>query len=356
MAEAEVKQAPRAPKTAGTAHPATAADVAEEVGMSVAAVSLVINGKATGRVSEAKRALVWEAVERLGYAVHPGARSLATGLSSQVALVVPDFLNPSYSGVAMGVAAALGAEYQIFFVVTEIGYTPGSATLAQATALRPGGLIVTAPNEALLRSFKPTCPLVLADATGLRSSLPTVNMDVVGGAKKLADHLLALGHSRIAYLDGSTRTATFAARRSALRRRLVSRGAALVGQARSHVAPDEAAETFRQIWPEWQKNCVSAVVCATDLQAYGVMRVAAEIGLRIPDDMALAGFDNLPFSAIVSPALTTVELPAFVLGKAAGQLLRDTLLGEESDAPLLCGGELKIRASTAGREPRRNRQ
>ena len=302
----------------------TAAEVAERAGTSTATVSLVVNGKTAGRVSQSNIDRVLAAVQELGYVVDHTASSLAKGTSNIVILVAPDLSNPFYGRVISGIKAELGNEYQLLLSVTGEGRNPSAADVHRLVALRPAGLLVEAPDDEFLRDLPAGAPLVLLDAPGRETQAPTVNFDLRGGIGALLDHLASQGHTRIGYLDSLTRTETFE-----LRRKLIERGAAERGidyvaipEAASLISPEGAAAEFVRYWPRWRDAGVTALVCATDSHAYGVLGAARELGISVPDTLAVTGFDNLPASAIVSPALTTVELPGEALGRGAVQALQ----------------------------------
>lgn len=301
----------------------TAAEVAELAGTSVATVSLVVNGKTAGRVSQANIERVLSAVRELGYVVDHTASSLAKGTSNIVILVAPDLSNPFYGRVISGIKAELGSEYQLLLSVTGEGRNPSAADVHRLVALRPAGLLVEAPDDAFLRDLPAGAPLVLLDAPGRETQAPTVNFDLTSGISALLTHLAARGHTRIGYLDSLTRTETFELRRTLLERGAAAHGMDFVAipEAASLIDPDGAAAAFAEYWPRWRDAGVTALVCATDSHAYGVLGKARELGVSVPGALAVTGFDNLPASAIVSPALTTVELPGEALGRGAVRAL-----------------------------------
>ena len=321
----------------------TAAEVADRAGTSTATVSLVVNGKTAGRVSQANIDRVLAAVHELGYVVDHTASSLAKGTSNIVILVAPDLSNPFYGRVISGIKAELGNEYQLLLSVTGEGRNPSAADVHRLVALRPAGLLVEAPDDEFLRDLPAGAPLVLLDAPGRETQAPTVNFDLTGGIGALLDHLSAQGHTRIGYLDSLTRTETFELRRDLVESGAVERGMVCVSvpDAASLIDPDSAAAQFVKHWPRWRDEGVTALVCATDSHAYGVLGAARELGISVPDTLAVTGFDNLPASAIVSPALTTVELPGEALGRGAVRALQAQ---REQPAP---GGAAKVPARPA---------
>ncbi|MEX1171699.1 MAG: LacI family DNA-binding transcriptional regulator [Chloroflexota bacterium] len=291
--------------------------------VSPATVSLVVNGIASGRVSEKTQARVRHWVEVLNYRVDGVARGLSTGRRRMVALVAPDITNPFFSNVAMGVAEVLGDESQLLLVVAGPGQGLLLANVERVLALRVDAILVDSPSAALVRQLRPACPMILLDAPGAQTSGWRVDFDLDAGAGALADHLVSLGHRRIGYLDATSRSPTFRVRRSVIQSRLRAAGDSwALPVARSAVNLLAAADAFRRAWPRWSKAGVTAVACATDAQAYGVLQAARELGLRIPETISVTGFDDLEYSTAIQPPLTTVSLSGYELGMKAATLVR----------------------------------
>ncbi len=327
----------------------TAAMVAARAGVSTATVSLVANGKTRGRVSEDNISRVRQAIADLGYVVDSVGSSLARGVSSIVVLVAPDISNPFFAKVIAGVRESLGADFQLLLSVTEAGEFPRADDIRRILSLRPAGLLVDAPDAAFLEDLSTTGPMVLLDAPGLEAYGPSVNLDVAHGARELAAHLASSGHQRVAYLDSVTGTATFAIRRAAFLEEAAARRMTVdpAHQISTTIDVGASAEAFAAAWPQWQQAGVTAVVCATDTHAYGVLQEARVAGVRIPDELAVAGFDDLPYSATSNPGLTSVHLPAERLGLKAGEQLRGLIEGRDLEQPqLTLESSLIVRGST----------
>lgn len=325
----------------------TAAMVAARAGVSTATVSLVTNGKTAGRVSAENIAKVEDAVAELGYVVDGLGSSLAKGRSNIVILVAPDVSNPFFAKVIAGVREAIGGSFQLLLSVTDAGQTPSPAEVRNLLSLRPAGLLVDAPSAQFLAELPAAGPMVLLDAAGVASDAPSVNFDVARGAEMLADHLAGLGHSTVAYLDSVTGTETFRVRREAFSRRAGALGMKVAAWDATTIDVGTAALAFARAWPDWAQKGITAVVCCTDTHAYGVLQEARVARLQVPRQLAVTGFDDLPYSETSNPGLTTVRLPAEELGRAAGQQLIRLLDGEElSAARLMLQGSLVVRGST----------
>ncbi|SFN82305.1 transcriptional regulator, LacI family [Pseudonocardia ammonioxydans] len=330
----------------------TAAMVAERAGTSVSTVSLVVNGKSRGRVSAAITERVRAAVDELGYVVDHAASSLARGRTDLVVLLAPDLPNPYFGRVTTGIRDGLGDRHQLMQSVIAGGEQPTAEDVRRIAAFRPAGLLVHAPAPSFLDELDPCGPpLVLLDAPGFETRAATVTFDLRPGVRALVGHLAAAGHRTVAYLDGTTPSATFALRRSLLRETAAEHGVTVLdgggGDVRAGLTLDAAADTAVTALPGWLDDGATAVVAAADTLAYGLLAAAHRLGLDVPGDVAVAGFDDLPYSQVTAPSLTSVALPAEELGRAAAHRLTALLAGTDTPGPPPLPTRLAVRASTA---------
>ncbi|MEV8145384.1 LacI family DNA-binding transcriptional regulator [Specibacter sp. NPDC078709] len=338
---------PSAPARKNGNRRVTAAMVAARAGVSAATVSLVTNGKTAGRVSEGNIAKVEQAVQELGYVVDSLGSSLAKGHSNIVILVAPDVSNPFYAKVIAGLREVIGQQYALLLSVTDAGQTPDPADVRRLLALRPAGLLIDAPSSRFLVELQASEPMVLLDAAGISNDVPSVNFDVASGARLLAQHLAGQGHRKVAYLDSTTGTETFRVRRAAFCDKARELGCDVVAVAQTTIDVGAAALAFAQAWPQWSAAGVTAIACATDTQAYGVLQEARVVGLAVPQSLAVAGFDDLPYSQTSSPGLTTVHLPAMEMGRLAGRQLLQVMGGKNvAVTPVVLEATLVVRGST----------
>jgi LacI family transcriptional regulator len=323
----------------------TAADVARAAGVSTATVSLVMNGKDSRRVLPATRQRVLAEARKLGYRVDRRARSLVTGRSGILGFVAPDVANPFFGAVQMALLHELQDRYQLLSVATEVGHAIARANVEQLFALGVDGVIVASGASAVIDG-QPPVPVVLLDAPGASPSFVRVNFDLVSASQALADHLLALGHRRFAYLEADSVSRTFVVRREAFERRVgVMQGT--VVEARSLTDTVAAREAIRDRWREWDDEGVTAIVCASDVQAYGALGGLRSLGVRVPDRVSLAAFDDLPTAQLMEPPLTCVRLSADELGRLAAAELLEVMVGEARVREVVIAPSLQIRASTA---------
>ncbi|MFJ3723217.1 LacI family DNA-binding transcriptional regulator [Streptomyces sp. NPDC090045] len=346
----------------------TLAEVAAQAGVSPATVSRVLNGGYP--VAGATRTRVERAVEELGYIANGPARALAAATSDLVGVLVHDVAD-SFFGILAGslqgsLAPTVRTGARRLAVVCNTEGDP-AAELAYLTLLegqRAGGVVLTggavedpehtgALAARIARMAGGGAPVVLCGRPPLPvpAGLPvtTVMFDDHGGAFRLAEHLLTLGHRRIAYVAGppglSTTRERLAGHRAALLRHdpgLPEACASLTVHAafERSAGYDAMRELLRQGAP------FTAVAAANDTIATGVAAALREEGIRIPEDVSVAGFDDLPICADTAPALTTVRVPLREAGALAAQLVT----GRRPQPP---GGittlptELMVRASTA---------
>jgi LacI family transcriptional regulator len=324
-----------------------AVDVAAAAGVSTSVVSLVINGKDGGRVSASTRRRVSEAIQRLGYKVDAGARALATGRRHAIALIIPDVRDPFFGQVAMGVVRALGGRYQLVLVIAEAS-AEGVPGLDDVLALRVDGMLVDSTAISVLEPASPPYPVVLLDAPGMGDGTPSVEFNIRAGARQLVEHLVGLGHRVFGYIDWNGTSATFDVRKEAS----ISRVRELLGSAGSvhltHASVSIAAgrRAFEQAWGSWRDTGVTAVISATDLQAYGVLEATREAGISVPRDISVAAFNDLELSRVVAPSLTSVALPGFELGRSSADLLRRIVEGRPARLHRQIGAGVVVRAST----------
>ncbi|RBM11941.1 LacI family DNA-binding transcriptional regulator [Streptomyces sp. PT12] len=352
----------------------TLADVAARAGVSAATVSRVLNGNYP--VAGATRARVLRAVEELEYVVNGPASALAAATSDLVGVLVNDIADPFFGIMASAVQSEMspvpggggGAGRADgpgkLAVVCNTGGSPGREltylTLLQrqraAAVVLTGGTVEdeahTGALAARLRRLEAAgtrvvlCGRPPLDAGEAGPHPLTVAFDNRGGARRLTDHLLSLGHRSLGYLAGPAARTTTRHRLEGHRAALSAAG--LGGDAERltvHGAYDRASgyDGARELLR--REPSLTAILAANDTVALGVCAALREQGLRIPQDVSVTGFDDLPFAVDAMPALTTVRLPLYDAGAKAGRLA----LGREEGPPggvATFRGDLMVREST----------
>jgi DNA-binding LacI/PurR family transcriptional regulator len=322
----------------------TSVDVAREAGVSQATVSLVMSGKAAGRISAATAETVRRCARELGYRPNVAARALRSGAASAVGLVVSDVTHPFFGLTLRGAQrAAWEAGHVVVLIDDAYGAAWGDGSVE---ALRSGtidGFLFFAadPPASLKASDSP--PVVVVEAHSKR--FPHVTLDIEPGIDAILDHLHDLGHRRIGYLRSAVPGETFERRHARwsehLRRNGVDPEAMPTAHSRFHADATIAAglELLER------RGDATAVICDDDVLAAGLVAAARQAGVDVPGELSIAGFDDLDLAKLSAPPLTTVRLDPEALGAAAFELLHARLRGEEPASRVL-PVELVVREST----------
>jgi DNA-binding LacI/PurR family transcriptional regulator len=295
----------------------------------------VLSGKAAGRISARTGEAVRAAAQELGYRPNVAARALRTGVARSVALVVPDITNPFFGRVLRGAQrAAQGAGYTVVLVDV------GNDRAWEEASLRA---LLAGPADGLLLFEVDLPPGATEHAIAIEMTpgkLPVVRLDVEAGVDCALEHLLGLGHRRIAHVASSFDAPTFELRRE----RILHHLGAEPPSVRAPFTFDGAAAAAG---PLLDAGGFTAVFCDDDILAGGVYLAARERGISIPRDLSVIGFDDLDFARVLAPPLTTVVVDAEALGAAAFEALGRELAGETVAAERVIPVALTVRESTA---------
>ncbi|MDX3077598.1 LacI family DNA-binding transcriptional regulator [Streptomyces sp. MI02-7b] len=304
-------------------------DVAREAGVSVGTVSNVINRPDS--VPEGTRARVQRAIARLGYVRSESARQLRAGRSRIMALLVLDMANPFFVDVARGAErAARAAGFGVMVCNSAESPQEEAAYLSLFAEQRVRGVLVTpadAGTSGNLAAFRRhRIPFVLVDRVSAGGAGCSVSVDDVAGGRMALAHLLAAGHRRIAYVSGPVHLQQVSDRRTGALAALAEAG--LPAEAlrelpteRLDVASGRDAGHRLLGLPERP----TAVFCANDLLALGVLQALYAAGVSVPGEISIVGYDDIEFAAAAAVPLTSVRQPAATMGAmAAGMLLEET--------------------------------
>jgi LacI family transcriptional regulator len=326
---------------------ATITDVARAAGVSVSTVSKVINERYGVAPETTKR--VMAVVTELGYETSLVASSLRNRRTNVIGILVPEFESFSVE-LLKGVSdAAKGTGYELLAYTglavgeTSIGWERKSLSRLAGTLV--DGAIVITPTMLIPTT---SIPVVAIDPHTGQAGGSTIDSDNVGGARAACRHLIDLGHRRIAHIRGRSDLASAQLRESGYRESLTEAGIPFDPTLVRDGAYQSAltAEAARELLTRPDRP--TAVFAANDQSALGVIRVAQELGLRVPEDVSVVGFDDIPEAGTSTPPLTTVAQPLHDLGEQALLMLIERLDGHEfprSDVHL--PAELVVRASTA---------
>jgi LacI family transcriptional regulator len=312
----------------------TIADVARHAGVSKTTVSHALSGKRP--VSAATRARVEEAIQELGYRPDGMARSLRTRTSHMVALIIPDITNPYYPVLARGLEDGLGeATYRSLICNTDRHSEREVEFLEDVCDRGVDGIVLdsfTLTGERLVELLPHAVPLVRIGTTVIDDpGFDTVHADDERGAFDATIHLIRRPSRRVAMIQGPPGAG--GRRNEGYVRALVSAGLPVDPEL---VVPGQwtrhgGAVAMRRLLA--LPDPPQAVFCANDLMAFGVLDAAREAGLDVPGDLAVAGFDDIEAAAMIHPSLTTVSNPAYETGLLAGVLLKERMLGVNTDEP-----------------------
>ena len=333
----------------------TIKDVAREANVSVATVSRVLNG--SGPVSDETRRLIREVAGRLRYVPHSGARSLITSKTETLGVLLPDLYGEFFSEVIRGMDDT--AQKNGFHLLISRAYADrhGIETAIRAMRGRVDGVVAMSPDldaESLL-NLPSTIPVVLLCSVPRGNEIDSLTIQNCRGAREMVAHLISLGHKRIAIIKGSAPNYDASERLRGYRMALRDAG----------ITPDpalehdgnftEAAGYSAALELLAMKDRPTAIFAANDSMAIGALSALRESGMSVPEEMAVAGFDDIPLARYMDPPLSSVHVPICELGARAVELLLHGITHKNDHARRRerVSTELVIRRSTSGESAER---
>lgn len=328
----------------------TIKDVAARAGVSFTTVSHVLNG--TRRVSDHARARVEQAVAEMGYAPSAVARALKTSETFVFGVLVPNITNPFFAELTRGIEdRCQQTDYSVFLCNSDDEPERQKHYLQTLLERRVDGLLLAAaadqdePLVKRLASARVPTVVVERRIPGLAADLVRVNHDA--GARMAASHLVSLGHRAIACLSGPSRFVVSRERTAGWRSALQEAG----------IQPDEAwmlegdfsaSAGYEMAYGLLKRREVTAILAGNDMMAIGVLRAAAELGVSVPGELSVIGFDGIDLGSYVYPALTSVGYPIRELGEMAASVLLERLVNRQGERrEVVLPPRLIERASTA---------
>lgn len=328
-------------------------EVARYAGVSLGTVSNVLNRPEV--VSPTTRQRVLDAIDKLGYVRNDSARQLRAGRSRTVAIVVLDVSNPFFTDVIRGAEAVVESAGGMLVVCNS-----GEDTRREHRHLdmleerRVQGLLITpvsdGRHERLDAFVAHGIPVVLVDRGSGHPSRCSVAVDDIAGGRLAAEHLAGRGHERIVYVGGPLSIRQVADRRAGATAALADRApqATLVTYETASLSVAEGRQAAEDIAALPADERPTAVFCANDLLALGVLQGLTVHGIRVPHDIALVGYDDIDFAAAAAVPLSSVRQPRAQLGRTAAELLlEESLEGDKhSHRHVVFQPELVVRASS----------
>lgn len=318
-------------------------DVAKEAGTSATTVSRVFND--TGYpISSELRQKVLAAAEKLNYSPSALARSLKSSSTKEIGIIVPNISNPFYAQTILGIEQAISDyNYNIILCNTFRHNEKEREYMQMLYDKRVMGAIVSAVAEKgnnVIEFTAKGMTFVLLDQKIEAANCRNINFDFREGARLATDYLLSKGHKKIALI---TTPITRWSRREIYSGYIetINRAAAsipiepIVFESSAEREIDESVyenSVGRQMAQQYlEKNCdATGVLCVNDMVAFGFIQELHENNVNVPDDVSVVGFDDIPFAAMFSPALTTVRCSAMQIGQLAGRMLMDQLQGSRA--------------------------
>lgn len=326
-------------------------DVARAAGVSHQTVSRVLNN--APRVAPETRARVLETIRKMDYRLNATARALSTGQSRTLGVITSDPREYGPSNTVHGINEAAAAQGWSVSVVELRGPEPDliDQTIERLTSQAVEGIITIAPYRAVARALADAphrIPMLTLDSS-FDAHVPAVAVDEVGGSRKATDYLLGLGHKTVWHISGPLDSIAAEERVEGWRAALSAAGAVepplLIGDWSARSGFELGQQLAAQ--PD-----VTAVFCANDQTALGAMRALQEAGRRIPQDVSVTGFDDMPEASYMYPPLTTVRSDFSEVGRRCLSIMLELLSGPSRDwVTSIVPTDLVIRSSTGPPPP-----
>lgn len=328
----------------------TIKDVAKHANVSITTVSRVLN-ETEHSVSPDTRERVLHAIKELGFYPNAMARGLHMNKTRTIGLIIQDISNPYYPSIVRGVED--GAQELGYTVILANAYRSRERTTKYLNVLREkrvdgiiftgGGVVKDAVEE---RFFEQAHIATVVIGKSCNVQLPAIQVNNVQSSREACEHLIKQGHEQIVTITGPNDSTTTIDRLEGYYQALKNHG---IEPRNEWVIPGtfefESGYKAVEKFPEVGKGKVSAVFAQNDMMAIGAMKALRERGLKVPEDVAVIGFDNIPLSSFVTPELSTVTVPVYELGRTAMKILSDLLTGQEVSRITTLPTKLTLRQS-----------
>ena len=329
----------------------TMEDIAEKAGVSINTVSRALNDKPD--INGGTKEEILKIAEELNYQPNRFAKGLRSSQTSTLGVIVADILNPFFSALLKGIEKAARKEgYSIIVQDTDEKYANEQSAIQTVLAEQVDGLLISPvqTNEQTIVDLQQSgLPFVLLGRYFKDLDTNFIVTDDVQGATAAIDHLVELGHEQIAIVNGPSHISSSQERLKGYRKAMAHHGLVTPENFIFHdtVTIEQGYENGKRLLS--QSNLPTAVFCYSDFVALGVINAAKDMGLRIPKELAVVGYDDIFFSTYLEVPLTTVRIPKYELGKKSFQILKGVLENKKHKTKLKLPVELIKRESTLGR-------
>ncbi|SFM04821.1 LacI family DNA-binding transcriptional regulator [Variovorax sp. OV329] len=328
----------------------TIREVAEAAGVHVSTVSRALSPTKRGLISEEVLQVVEAAAQRLGYRPNRAASALRTGRTHTIGVLVPDITNPVFPPILQGIEASAAARGYFVFVANVADPVLAPPIVERMLAQQVDGLVnaIALRDDPLLAYLSRVgMHTVLVNRADESGQLAAVVSDDRLAMKLAVEHLLALGHRRIAHLAGPQSVPTGVGRRQGFEQVLRDHGLAPACVIECDSYSREAGRAAMRALLAAPGKRPQALVCCNDLVALGAYDELRSVGLRVPQDISVTGHNDMPLVDMVEPPLTTIRLPHRELGWRAAEMLFDEIEGRSlSASTVVLRPELVVRSST----------
>jgi len=322
---------------------ATIRDVARRAEVSVASVSRALNG--LDIVSQETRARVEEAARELGYVPHAGARSLSLAKTNAIGVVLPALHGEFFSEIVRGMDDVASARDYFLLLSNMHPETHGSTAVLRAMRGRVDGLLLMAPHvrdQDLVDALPAGLPTLLINTRAPAADRAGIHLDNPAGAVAVAEHLLALGRRRIVHIAGPMGNIDAKERADAFTDRLAAEPGVQLEVLQGDFYEESGARAVESLLSKGAS--FDAIFAANDNMAIGAYEALRKAGVKVPEDVAVAGFDDIPLAQHLG--ITTVRVRIAELGQRAVERLLEILGGTDSPGDELHKPELVIRDTT----------
>lgn len=331
----------------------TIRDVAREAKVSVASVSRALNGNVN--VTEDTRNRILRAAQRLRYVPHSAARSLITRRTQTIGALLPDLFGEFFSELIRGIDLAARARGLHLLVSSSHGNAEEAAAALRAMQGRVDGMLIMSPHvdaAFLQRNLPDGLAAVLLNSAVRNPRYTTLNIDNVNGAQAMTEHLIGLGYRDIAFVSGPDGNFDAAERLRGFRKTIAAAQQRVHAQVLAGDFTEESGVAAGRTLAA-AKRRPRAVFAANDMMAIGCLLALIEAGVRVPEDVAVVGFDDIPIARFVAPGLSTVRVRIAELGRTALDQLAARLEAPDKEPASVQtpGCEIVVRASCGA--PRR---